>query len=92
MIRIFSSLLLAALTSSAVLTVKAELESDLWGRSLVQIESTRHQYEFFQPWSRRTSSNSKFGVVVGGQRILTTADYLFDHTTEYYNQFVSYLR
>ncbi|MBT3594638.1 MAG: hypothetical protein HN758_13025 [Verrucomicrobia bacterium] len=80
MIRIFSSLLLAALTSSAVLTLKAEPESDLWGRSLVQIESTRHQYEFFQPWSRRTSSNSKFGVVVGGQRILTTADYLFDHT------------
>ena len=43
---------------------------------MIKIESTRHQYEYFQPWSRRTASNNKFGVVVHDQRIITTADYL----------------
>ena len=62
------------------LSTKAETETDLWSQSLVQIESTRHQYEFFQPWSRRTASNNKFGLVVQGNQIVTTADFLFDHT------------
>jgi len=58
----------------------AETEADQWVHSLVKIESTRHQYEFFQPWARRTASNNKFGVVADGKQIVTTADYLFDHT------------
>jgi hypothetical protein len=80
MIRKFPFLFFGAFAFLSMLAVEAEPESDLWSRSLVQIESTRHQYEFFQPWSRRTASNNKFGVVVEGNQIVTTADFLFDHT------------
>jgi hypothetical protein len=80
MIRHFTFLLLGVIACLSVTITKAEPEVDQWSNSLVQIESTRHQYEFLQPWSRRTASNNKFGVVVQGNRILTTADYLFDHT------------
>ncbi len=80
MIRNFRYFLLYSFGLLPLLMLKAEPEKDLWANSLVQIESTRHQYEFFQPWSRRTASNNKFGVVVEGKKIATTADYLFDHT------------
>jgi hypothetical protein len=80
MIRIFTFILLGAFACLSSTTAQAETESHQWSNSLVQIESTRHQYEFFQPWSRRTASNNKYGVIVRGNRIVTTADYLFDHT------------
>ena len=80
MINRFHYVLLAGLLSLSVFDIKAENESANWEHSLVQIESTRHQYEYFQPWARRTSSNNKFGVVMQGKQIVTTADFLFDHT------------
>lgn len=54
---------------------------DRWSSSLIKIEVTRHQYEYFQPWSRRTASNVKFGVVTQGEQIITAAEDLFDQTT-----------
>ncbi len=75
--RFFISVLIGIL---AVHLMPAVADSSQWETSLVQIEANRHKYEAFQPWSRRTSSNTKFGVVVEGNQIVTTADYLFDHT------------
>ena len=80
MINRFHYCLLAGVMLLSVFDLKAENASDQWTQSLVQIESTRHQYEYFQPWARRTSSNNKFGVIVQGRQIVTTADFLFDHT------------
>jgi len=71
---------LAALVMGLGGGVSAQESTQSWSSSVIKIESTRHQYEYFQPWSRRTASNNKFGVVVHDQRIITTADYLFDQT------------
>ena len=71
---------LAALVMGLGDGVSAQESTQSWSSSVIKIESTRHQYEYFQPWSRRTASNNKFGVVVHDQRIITTADYLFDQT------------
>ncbi|MEW6159282.1 MAG: hypothetical protein AB1813_17795, partial [Verrucomicrobiota bacterium] len=51
-----------------------------WERSVVTIEITRKQYDYIQPWSRRMESYQKSGLVVGAKQILTTAEYLSDHT------------
>lgn len=54
--------------------------SSPWEHSLVTLEVARKQYDFYQPWTRRTSRNQKTGVVIGQNQILTTADELFDRT------------
>jgi hypothetical protein len=51
-----------------------------WDRSIVTIEVARKQYEYYQPWSRRTHRAQKTGIVLDDHKILTTADELFDHT------------
>lgn len=51
-----------------------------WEDSVVRLEVNRHQYNYFQPWSRRVASNRKFGIVLENRRILTTANLLYDHT------------
>jgi hypothetical protein len=48
--------------------------------SVVQIEVSRRQYDFVQPWSRRVDQLQKVGTVVGPHEILTTAEYLADVT------------
>jgi hypothetical protein len=48
--------------------------------SVVQMEVTRRQYDFFQPWSRRVDQVQKVGTVVGTREILTTAEFLGDLT------------
>jgi hypothetical protein len=45
----------------------------LWERSLVTLDVTRRQHDFFQPWSPRAQSVAKAGVVIGPREILTTA-------------------
>src|SRR5215475_10370767 len=51
-----------------------------WERSLVTIEVSRKQYDYYQPWSKRTRRFQKIGTVIGERQILTTADELFDRT------------
>ncbi len=48
--------------------------------SIVSLEVTRKQYDYFQPWSRRSQSVTKAGVVIGPREILTTADDFTDRT------------
>ena len=56
--------------------------SDLtaWARSVVTLEVARKRYDYYQPWSRRTSQVQKTGLVIGDHQILTTADEMFDRT------------
>jgi hypothetical protein len=49
-------------------------------RSLVTLEVTRNQYDYVQPWSKRSETYQKTGVVVGPRLVLTTADQLADRT------------
>jgi hypothetical protein len=51
-----------------------------WERSVVNIEVARKQYDYYQPWSKRTRRLQKAGIVVGEHEILTTADEMFDRT------------
>jgi hypothetical protein len=48
--------------------------------SVVQMEVSRRQYDFVQPWTRRVDQLQKVGTVVGPREILTTAEYLSDLT------------
>src|SRR5690242_5572221 len=49
-----------------------------WARSVVTVEVARKKYDYYQPWSRRTSQVQKTGLVIGDHQILTTADEMFD--------------
>src|SRR5438034_1069427 len=49
-------------------------------KSVVQMEITRKQYDFVQPWNRRVDQATKVGVVVGSKEILTSADFMSDLT------------
>ena len=51
-----------------------------WGRSVVLLEVNRKQYDYQQPWSKRSGSLQKTGVVIGPREVLTTAEDLSDHT------------
>jgi S1-C subfamily serine protease len=78
--------LLAAL--AALLSAPAHLaaqpdkrsEASAYENSVVTIEVARKQYEYYQPWTKRTTRAVKVGLVVGDHQILTTADQLFDNT------------
>jgi hypothetical protein len=51
-----------------------------WERSVVTLEISRKQYDYYQPWTRKTSRTQKTGMYVGDHQILTTADEMFDRT------------
>jgi hypothetical protein len=51
-----------------------------WERSVVTLEVSRKQYDYYQPWTRKTSRVQKTGMVLDDHQILTTADELFDRT------------
>jgi hypothetical protein len=59
--------------------VKAATPSG-WERSLVTIEVIRKQYDYYQPWSKRTTRLQKTGLVAGEREVLTNADEMFDRT------------
>jgi len=48
--------------------------------SVVGLDITRRQYDYFQPWSKRGQTVAKAGIVIGSREILTTADSLDDRT------------
>jgi hypothetical protein len=51
-----------------------------WSHSVVTIEVSRKQYDYYQPWTKRTRRIPKVGTMVGDKQILTTADEMFDRT------------
>ena len=51
-----------------------------WEHATVNLELTRKQYDYLQPWSRRAQTVLKAGVVVGPRQLLTTAADLADRT------------
>src|SRR5690349_369451 len=51
-----------------------------WERSVVTLEVSRRQYDYYQPWTRKTSRVQKTGILLEDRQILTTADELFDRT------------
>jgi len=55
-------------------------ETSPWARSIVTVEVARKQFDYYQPWSRRTVRSQKTGLVLNDHEILTGADELFDRT------------
>lgn len=55
-------------------------ETRRWRDSLISIEITRKQYDYLQPWSRRSQTVQKTGIVVAPGEVLTTASFLSDRT------------
>jgi hypothetical protein len=51
-----------------------------WEHSIVTIEVSRKQYDYYQPWTKRTRRIQKVGTILEDHQILTTADELFDRT------------
>ncbi len=51
-----------------------------WEQSVVTVEVSRKQYDFYQPWTKRTSRGQKVGLVLPEHQILTTAEELYDRT------------
>ena len=71
---------IALLFSALALAATAQEDSLDWGGSIVTIEVNRLQYNFYQPWSSFTGGTRKLGVVISGDEILSTADWLQDNT------------
>ncbi len=75
---------LAGVLSLAILSSATAAESNatkpVWDHSLVLLDVTRKQYDYFQPWTKRVKTSHKMGLVLSGQEILTTADEMFDRT------------
>ena len=74
------SLSLAIFSLSARAATPKRTGPSVWERSLVRIEVTRQQYDYYQPWAKRPARQLKTGLAVGERQILTTADGLFDRT------------
>lgn len=51
-----------------------------WETSLVLVDVTRKQYDYFQPWNKRMKTTLKAGLVLDNRSVLTTADEMFDRT------------
>ena len=52
----------------------------MWEQSVVTVEVARKQYEYYQPWTKKTARSQKPALVVGERELLTTAEELYDRT------------
>jgi len=69
--------LLLSLAAGLACMVSVEAaESRSWESSLVTLEVTLKEYDFFQPWTTPTRSIRKHGLVIGDREVLTTAQNL----------------
>src|SRR5437588_7379843 len=55
-------------------------EPSPWERSVVTVEVGRKQYDYYQPWSRKTARVQKPGLVLSDHQVLTTAEEMSDRT------------
>jgi len=72
-------LLLTSLLSSPAQQTR-QANGSPWESMIVTIEIARNQYDYTQPWTRKTRRLKKTGIVVAPRQVLTTADQLFDRT------------
>jgi hypothetical protein len=79
MMRLISIFTLFLVTFAVPAAQKSKAPPDV-ENSVVQIEISRRQYDFVQPWTRRVDQLQKVGTIVGSREILTTAEYLADVT------------
>jgi len=78
---LFSTIfLLTAITVATHAQERRRAPASPWERSVVTLEVSRKQYDYYQPWTRKTSRAQKTGMVLDNHQILTTADELFDRT------------
>jgi hypothetical protein len=75
----FAATLLGWPVSSVAAAGKPSVNA-AWEHSIVTVEVSRKQYDYYQPWSRRTHKTQKTGTVIGDRQILTTADEMNDRT------------
>jgi hypothetical protein len=68
-----AGLALVAALAAALPCAAANGAAGGWERSVVSLEITRNQPDFFQPWSRHPQAVNKAGIVIGSREILTTA-------------------
>tara|TARA_B100000614_G_scaffold119365_1_gene107018 strand:+ start:8848 stop:10299 length:1452 start_codon:yes stop_codon:yes gene_type:complete len=59
---------------------QAEEAKANWQNSIVLLDVTRNNFNFRIPWDKRAQSISKFGAVIEGKELLTTAAGLANHT------------
>src|SRR5882724_4791405 len=74
------TLFIQAVVHSVVAESPAQNATSAWEHSIVTIEVARKKYDYYQPWTPRTSQTHKTGLVLGEHQILTTADEMFDRT------------
>jgi hypothetical protein len=73
-------LIFVATTLPGLAQERKRAQPSPWERSIVTLEVSRKQYDYYQPWTRKTSRVQKTGMFLGDRQILTTADELFDRT------------
>lgn len=77
---IFLTLILLVAATAAPAQERKGAQHSPWEHSVITIEVSRKQYDYYQPWTRKTSRVLKTGLCVGEHEILTTADEMFDRT------------
>jgi hypothetical protein len=51
-----------------------------WAHTVLTVEVSRKQYDYYQPWTKRTHRLQKVGTIIAEHQILTTADQMSDST------------
>lgn len=74
------TLLIQAASLACAAEAPSRNANTAWEHSIVTVEVARKKYDYYQPWTRRTSQTQKTGLVLEDHQILTTADEMFDRT------------
>jgi len=78
--RIFLLIMVLGTALQAQTPERKRAQPSPWERSIVTLEASRKQYDYYQPWTRKTGRAIKTALYIGEHQILTTADELFDRT------------
>lgn len=68
------------LSLSALAAAEPQNAVNPWEHSVVTIDVRRKHYDYMQPWTTPMGNSQKFGLVLEGRQILTTAEGLSDRT------------
>ncbi len=77
---VFAEVSNSAETVEEVIEVEAEESEDKIAKSVVKIYATAETYSNYTPWNSNTESRIGTGFVIKGDRILTNAHVVADHT------------
>ena len=70
----------AALVFTPLVPYGADGSSSRWQDSIIRFDATRNVHNFRVPWDKRAETVNKFGAVIEGNEVLTTARGLANHT------------